>query len=250
LEIDIREVFMLKILREHATSWLLKGILILVAVTFISWGGSTLLRDKTLTYAAKVNGTVIDLREYSEAYQNLIKQYRDTLGPSFNEKMVTELKLREKLLDDFINRILLAEEARKLGLTVNDDELREMIQSVPAFQAEGRFDPRRYEYFLRQRRMSAEDFERTQREQIQISRVVNLVRQNIAKVSAQAVWDTFLFENERINLNFIKISPDAFRSQVTVNDIEIKDYYSKNQEEFRTPTFVQIQYLAFRPSDF
>ena len=55
---------MLKILREHATSWLLKGILILVAVTFVSWGGSYLLRDKKVTYAAKVNGTVIDLREY------------------------------------------------------------------------------------------------------------------------------------------------------------------------------------------
>ena len=89
---------MLKVLREHATSWLLKGILILVAVTFISWGGSTLLRDKTLTYAAKVNGTIIDLREYSEAYQNLVKQYRDALGPAFNEKMVTDLKLKEKLL--------------------------------------------------------------------------------------------------------------------------------------------------------
>ena len=35
-----------------------------------------------------------------------------------------------------------------------------------------------------------------------------------------------------------------------MNDIEIKDYYSKNQEDFRTPTFVQIQYLAFRPSDY
>ena len=69
-------------------------------------------------------------------------------------------------------------------------------------------------------------------------------------VSEQEVWDTFLFENERINLNFIKVSPDAFKSQVTVNEIEIKDYYSKNQEEFRTPTFIQIQYLAFRPSDF
>ena len=83
-----------------------------------------------------------------------------------------------------------------------------------------------------------------------MSRVVNLVRQNAVKVSEQEVWDTFLFENERINLNFIKVSPDAFKSQVTANEIEIKDYYSKNQEEFRTPTFIQIQYLAFRPSDF
>lgn len=241
---------MLKILRENASSWLIKGILILVAVTFVSWGGSYLLRDKKETYAAKVNGTLIDLREYGDAYQNLIKQYRDALGPSFNDKMLAELKLREKLLDDFINRILIAQEGKRLGLTVQDEELRETIQSIPSFQANGQFDSRQYERFLRLNRMSAEEFERLQRERILTGRVINLVRQNAAKVSDQEVWDTFVLENERINLNFVKVSPEAFKSRGTVNDIEIKDYYNKNQEAFRTPAFVQIQYLAFRPSDY
>ncbi|RPJ05736.1 MAG: hypothetical protein EHM36_07890, partial [Deltaproteobacteria bacterium] len=54
----------------------------------------------------------------------------------------------------------------------------------------------------------------------------------------------------KINLNFIKISPDSLKGQVTANEVESKDYYSKNQEEFRTPAFVQLQYLMFRPSDF
>src|SRR5512147_478626 len=168
---------MLKILREHATSWLLKGILILVAVTFVSWGGSYLLREKKTTYAAKVDGTVIDLREYSDAYQNMIKQYRDTLGPAFSEKMVEELKLRERLLDDFINRILIVKEAAKLGLAVRDEELRGMIQAVPSFQVNGQFDPRVYDRFLRSNRLSAEEFEQMQRERILMTRVINLVRQ-------------------------------------------------------------------------
>jgi peptidyl-prolyl cis-trans isomerase D len=241
---------MLKILRENASSWLIKGLLILVAVTFVSWGGSYLLRDKKVTYAAKVDGAVIDLREYGDAYQNLIKQYRDVLGPAFNEKMVTELKLKEKLLDDLINRILIVQEASRLGLTVYDEDLREMIRAVPAFQVNGQFDPRLYDRFLRSQRMSTEEFERTTRDRILMSRVVNLVRENAVKVSEQEVLDTFLLETERINLNFIKVSPNALKSQVTANEIEIKDYYSKNQEEFRTPTFIQIQYLAFRPADY
>ena len=196
------------------------------------------------------NGTVIDLREYGDAYQTLIKQYRDALGPSFNDKMLAELKLKEKLLDDFINRILVVQDAKRLGLTVSDGELQDMIQAVPGFQDGGQFDPRLYERFLRSQRMSAEEFERLQRERILMGRIVNLVRQNAGKVSEQEIRDTFVFENERINLNFIKVSPGTFKGQVTLNDIEIKDYYSKNQEDFRTPTFVQIQYLVFRPSDY
>ena len=37
---------MLRVLRENAQSWMLRGILILVAVTFISWGGYSLIREK------------------------------------------------------------------------------------------------------------------------------------------------------------------------------------------------------------
>jgi peptidyl-prolyl cis-trans isomerase D len=62
--------------------------------------------------------------------------------------------------------------------------------------------------------------------------------------------DTYLFENEKIDLTFLKIAPDSFKNQINVNETEIKDYFDKHREEFRIPTYVQIQYLLFRPSDF
>jgi peptidyl-prolyl cis-trans isomerase D len=89
--------FMLRILREHASSWMLKGILILVAVTFISWGGYSYFREKKVTYVAKVNGVTIEWRNYNDAFQNVIKQYREALGPSFDDKMIEELHLKDKI---------------------------------------------------------------------------------------------------------------------------------------------------------
>ena len=88
---------MLRILREHASSWMLKGILILVAVTFISWGGYSYFREKKVNYAAKVDGVTIGEREYYDAFQDAVKQYREALGPSFSEKMIEELHLKEKI---------------------------------------------------------------------------------------------------------------------------------------------------------
>jgi peptidyl-prolyl cis-trans isomerase D len=238
---------MLRILREHATSWMLRGILILVAVTFISWGGYSLIRERKQTYAAKVNGVVIEMKDYNDAYQGVIKQYRDALGPSFTEKMIEQLRLREKVLDDLISRVLILQEARRLGLAIHDEELREALESIPAFQVDGQFDPRNYERFLRINRMSSEDFERMQRESLLFSKVANLIKLNGGKISEEEIWETYLFENERINLTFLKVIPEAFKGQVNVNEVEIKDYYQKNQEEFRVPTFLQIQYLIFRP---
>jgi len=240
---------MLRILRERATSWILRGILILVAVTFISWGGYRLVRERKETYAARVNGVVIDQREYSDAFQNVIKQYRDALGSSRAEKMIEELQLREKVLDDLIARVLILQEGKRLELTIHDEELREAIESIPLFQMNGQFDQRNYERFLRSNRMTTEDFERLQRETLMFAKVVNLIKLNGGKVSEEEIWETYLFENEKINLTFLKVATEAFKSRVDVNEVEIKDYFQKHQEEFRIPTFLRIQYLIFRPSD-
>jgi len=63
-----------------------QGILLLVAITFISWGGYSLIREKNQSYAAKVNGITIDWKVYDDAYQNAIRQYRDAFGASFRKR--------------------------------------------------------------------------------------------------------------------------------------------------------------------
>jgi peptidyl-prolyl cis-trans isomerase D len=240
---------MLRILREHASSWMLKGILILVAVTFISWGGYSFFREKRATYVAKVDDITVERKEFDDAFQNAVKQYRDALGPSFSEKMIEELGLKGKILDGLIDKILILREAKRLGLSVSDEELKEAIESIPAFQFNGKFDRRNYERSLRINRMTPEEFEQSQRESFLISKAVNLIKTNEGKVSDEEVLDIYLFENERIDLTFLKIVPDSFKSQVHANDVEIKDHYEKHREEFRIPAFAQIQYLLFRPSD-
>jgi peptidyl-prolyl cis-trans isomerase D len=241
---------MLTVLRKHATSWMLRGLLLLVAVTFISWGGYSLVREKKYDYAARVNGVAIHIRDYQETLQGVMKRYRDAMGPAFTEKMIEELRLRENVLEELISRALILREGERLGLNVTDGELRTTIESIPSFQVNGQFDSRLYERFLRLNRMNAEEFERMQRENLLYSKVVNLIRLNGGKVSEEEVLEAYLFENEKVNLHFIKISPDSFKSQMSANEVEIKDYYQKNQEEFRIPTYIQVQYLAFRPSDF
>src|SRR5512144_2616117 len=82
---------MLRVLREHATSWMLRGILILVAVTFISWGGYSLIREKKSPYAAKVDGAEIEMKDYSDAYEAPIRRYRRACGSSVSQKLIADI---------------------------------------------------------------------------------------------------------------------------------------------------------------
>ena len=229
---------------------MLKGLLLMVAVTFISWGVYSFFRKEKYNYAAKVDGVPIHVRDYQETLQGVLKRYRNAMGPAFTDKMIEELRIKENVLEELISRALILQEGKRLGLHISDGELRMAIESTPTFQLNGQFDSRLYERFLRLNRMVAEDFEQMQRENLIYNKVVNLIRLNGAKVSEQETLEAYLFENEKINLHFIKIAPGAFRGQVSANEIEIKDYYQKQQEEFKIPAYLQIQYLAFRPSDY
>src|SRR4030043_745453 len=162
--------------------------------------------------------------------------------------MIEDLGLKGKVLEDLVSKVLILQEGARLRLDVQDEELRRNIESIPSFQINGQFAPRIYERFLRLNRMSPEQFEQMQRESLLISRVDNLIRLEGGKVSEEEILETYLFENERINLVFLKINPEAFKGQVQVNEVEIKEYYQKHQADIRTPNFLQVQYLIFRPS--
>jgi peptidyl-prolyl cis-trans isomerase D len=149
-----------------------------------------------VTYAAKVNGELIDPKDYAETLQAMTKQYREMMGSSFTEKMAEELKLGERALDSLVSQVLLLQEAKRLGLQVSDEELRESIESVPYFQVGGQFDRRNYERFLRLNRMTAEDFEPDQRDRLLISKISNLIRLNSGRVSERGSGIAG-FENER-----------------------------------------------------
>lgn len=241
---------MLRILRKHASSWMLKGILVFVAVTFISWGGYSFIRGKRHDYVAKVNGITIGWREYNDILQNAIKQYRDIFGSSLTDRMVEELKLKNRLLDELISKILIVQEASRLGIKVSDEEVRNSIESIGVFQINGKFDQRMYERFLRVNRMTEEEFEKIQRENLLLAKIGNMIRSNSSRVSEEELFDAYLFENERLNLQFIRVVPKAFEPSANVNEIELKDYFQKHQEEFRIPPQIKVQYLIFKPEDF
>jgi peptidyl-prolyl cis-trans isomerase D len=244
-----KESLMLRVLRERKASWILRALLIGVAVSFVSWGGYSLIRERKQTYAAEVNGTVIDMKVYTDRFQAMVQQYRDAFGPQFSEKMIESLKLKETVLDHLISQALITQEAKRLGFYVSDEELREAIQSIPLFQVNGQFDSRNYERFLRYKRMTAEAFEETYRDELLVTKMTNLIRENGARVSEEELRTIYLFENERINLTFVKVSPENFKNRVKMTEAEAKEYYEKHKEELRTPAQVKIQYLLFRPSD-
>jgi peptidyl-prolyl cis-trans isomerase D len=235
-------------MRKHATSWLIKVALFAIVIVFIFWGGYSYTERKA-SRVAVVNDSYIGMPEFQSMYKNMVEQMRRQFGNQFSSELVETLNLKGQALDQLINRRLLLTEARALELDVSREELQNAIISYPAFQTNGRFDQQRYQQILRLNKLTPQEFEVSQREDLLISKVQQFITRSTKVLDAEMLA-FFHHTQDKVNLAYIELSPKDFKARVEVNEESIKDYFAKNREKYRLPVKRNIIYVRFKPRDY
>jgi peptidyl-prolyl cis-trans isomerase D len=238
---------MLDFMRKHAQSWMIKAALGAVVVVFIFWG-IWAPREGRQRELIKIGDYVITVTEARNYYHNMRDRYQSIYGERFNEDMARKLNLKERAVKDLVNRILLLQEAHRLGLKVGEEELESSIHSIPAFQKDGIFDQVTYSRALQRVRMNPKEFEANQRDLLLINKLQGLIISSV-RVSEREIQEAYRQSFERINLERISLNPDDFKA-VSITPEELKEFFSKHKEDFKTPAKVKIRYLLFEPKDF
>ena len=239
---------MLGLMRKHATSWLIKVALFAIVIVFIFWGGYSYTEKKASRVAA-VNGSYIGMMEFQSMYNNLLEQMRRQFGKQFSPELAETLNLKRQALDQLINRRLLLAEARKLELDVSRGELQNAIISYPAFQTNGRFDQQRYEQILRLNKLTPQDFEASQREDLLIRKVQQFITRTTKVLDAEML-SFFHHTQDKVNLAYLQVDPKDFKTQIKEDEGSIGDYFDKHRENYRLPVKRNILYVRFKPGDY
>ena len=113
---------MLRLMRDYATSWMIKFILGAIVLVFVFWGVGS-FDSGSAGKVAVVNDHVITIEEYRDAYNNLVDRMRSTFGGSLDEDMIKALGVRRQALDQLINEALLVQQAQALDFRVTDEEI-------------------------------------------------------------------------------------------------------------------------------
>ena len=240
---------MLKTMRKHAASFIIKVLFVIIILAFIWWGGMG-YRERGKNTVAKVAGTIIPaknfLNRYREEIQALQKRYKSQL----DEKMLKSLNIGQRVLDELIEEVLLVKAAQKYNITVTDKELEDFILNYPLFQEKGKFSQQKYLRVLHILRMNEEEFEASQREQLLIAKVKNFIKENFSLVSQEEITQFFNLGREKINLEFVEIDPKNFLKDLNVTSEEKREYFENNKEEFAIPPKVKLEYLVFKPKEY
>jgi peptidyl-prolyl cis-trans isomerase D len=231
-------------MRKQATdSVVLKVAFVAIVIVFMFWGIGTVGMDQKQVVAL-VNDHPISSVEFDRAYDILRQNSKE-----MNLDQMPDEMLRTQVLDQLITAELLGQEARRLGLDVDEDELRESIASIPAFQVGGRFSKDAYVRVLAQNRLKPQDYETMQQEQLLRNKLQEVISAGV-QVGDDEVRQRFDYENERVNLRYIRVPSDMFATEVVVSEEDAKAYYDAHQEVFREPERLRIEYLKFEAARF
>jgi peptidyl-prolyl cis-trans isomerase D len=237
---------MLDRMRKHR-GWL-KWSLALVVLTFVVFYIPDFLGTRAgaapSEVLADVEGTPITVRQFQRRYNQQVNAYRNAYGGQLNEQLLRQLGIDRQILQQLVDEEAMAAEAAKQGITVNDVEIRERILAMPGFQENGKFvGEARYRQVLQFQNppLTTTEFESSLRRALAIEKLRTALTGWMSLSDAE-VADEYRKRNEKVKLEVVPVTADAFKSQVAVDDAELAEAFEKNKESYRIGEKRKIKY--------
>ncbi len=240
---------MLDFMRQRTRSVWIKALFLVIALVFVFFGIGSFGDETQVQIIVTVDDEPITLQEFQRAYRNVEANYREVYKERFTPELARQMNLRQQTLDQLVDTKLLAKEARRIGFSASDEDVRREIATSPTFHSYGSFSSDRYRRLLRYLRMTPREFEEQQRNQLVIERFQKFIDGSI-RATDYEVEELFRFEQEQVNLAFIKIASADLVDQVTITEQQVREFYTSNMESFRIPERVRLHYVSYVPEDF
>jgi len=234
---------MLDLMRKHSKSWIIKFLLIVIIIVFVLYFGATSGKQKAdaLVTIDKKTITAVD---FQREYQDVVEMYRKRFGGRLTDDMLKALKIKEQVLDKMVYETILIKKAQELQVGVTDEELKNIIASTPAFQRNGAFDEKQYQQMLRANRMKPEDFENTQKKNLTVAKLEDLLQDGVS-VSDAEVYDFYKITNEKINLSWARLAIKDFQKDIKPTAADLEKYHKDHSNDFKMPEQIRVKYVLF-----
>jgi peptidyl-prolyl cis-trans isomerase D len=239
---------MLDRMRRHR-NWL-NWSLVLVCLAFIIFYIPDFLRGSSGDAAsgdsvAVVEGHEIKADEFRRTYQAQLQAYRQAYGGNMSEQLLKQLGVEQQILQQMVDERASLAEAERLGLKVSDEEVRQRILAIPAFQENGAFiGEQRYEQLLNSQRppLTTVDFEGSVRRSLVVDKLRNALTDWLA-VPDKELEQEYHRKNDRVKLAVVTVTAESVRSQVSASDTDVAGYFDAHKDDFKIPEKRKIKYV-------
>lgn len=232
---------MLDRMRRHK-GWL-KWSLGLVVLTFVAFYATDFVRDSNTVVAgaaspsdvvASVEGQKLTAGDFQRRYLAQVQAYQTAYGGQIDEQMLRRLGIDSQILQQMVDEQATLFEAQRQGIKVSDDELAQQIFTIPGLQENGKFiGEQRYQQLLSSQRppLTKAAFETNLRNTMMIDRLRSALTDWMA-LSDPEVEREYKRRNEKVKLQVVALTADAFLSKVTVSDEDVAGYFDQHKADY------------------
>lgn len=209
----------------------------------------------------EINGTTIDFQQFANLVEGQRMQYEASVGRSANEQ--EQAQIREQVWEKLIFEHVYSEAFEDLGITVSDEELREMVQgpkNIHPFVKQqfsdqnGNFDATTHANFIAayannsmpaEQRIMWDNFKRELRDVRKREKYANLLNSSSYITKAEAKAEYYNTTNKASGKYLYVPFYSVADSTVKVSDGEIKSYFSKHKDDFNAYDSRSLVYVTF-----
>ena len=238
---------MLDRMRRHK-NWL-KWSLAIVVVAFVLLYIPNFLRSRTLgagthDVVASVDGQDITVGQFRRIYQQQMQAYRRAYGGSIDERLLKQMGIDRRILQQLIDEQAGLAEARRLGISTSDEEVRARILALPAFQENGQFiGEARYQQLLQMsdppRRAS--EFEEEVRRSLTLSKLQGALTDWMTVRRRTSPRNTS-GATRRSSSPSCPSPPTSSCAETTATDAEIAQQFEQHKADYRVPEKRKVHY--------
>lgn len=235
----------------NIAGWALLGLICIIFM-FVGYSPEVDFMGSASSVAS-VNGEPITYSDFSRYFER-VQENRGSAKLSAAETA----KLQKEVVDSLVNRSLILQSARKQGIMVGAEEIRDFLRQIPQFQEGGQFSILKYKELVRAQGLSEARFEEKIVEDLLIQKMNGLYQ----KITTD---DKMIQEQEddvskvKMDVQFIRkakgeLVSDSELSQQDIDNFaknkssEISKYYKDNQKDFTTEESAQAQHILIKTS--
>ena len=227
----------------------LKWILGLIVVTFVFLYIPSFVPQQGMPAGANdvvatVDGREITVARFRRAYLQQMQMYRNQFGGNMDEKLLKQLGIDQRIVQQMVEEEASLAEAAKLGITASDQEVIARIRSLPAFQENGQFiGETRYRQVLNMQNppMRPDEFEDQVRRGVTMEKLQGALTDWITVGDAD-VDAEYRRRNEKVKLAVVNFTADRFREATTATDDEVKAWFDSHKDTYKIPEKRKIKF--------
>ena len=226
-------------------AWIIVLLLVLGLVGFglqdvlSRWGSSKL---------ATVGDIEISTKEFGQDFIREINFISQNLGKNLSVQEAKSIGIHFRVLERLINRSLLDQLNRDLGISIGDTFLLKNIKANTNFQDNnGNFNRENYNRYLNQLNLTESEFEDILRNELSRELITQILKieLNHNKFSTKKIAD-YIGEERKIYI--YKLNADKQKLSFEIKDDAVRSYYDTNKEKYMSNAIKKFSVLNINPS--